>query len=234
MSCWKRRSPPSSISKTRSLLWMPRTSCSAIANWLGLMQRRSLGQLRQGQQDHDAHLERRPHVDPARWHRAYPARAAALLFVRNVGHLMTSPAVLLPDGSETPKGIHGRHRSRLPLRCTISKRLGQFANSRTGSVYIVKPKMHGPEEAAFANGLFAARGRPAGPDAPHDQDRRDGRGAPHYRQPRRLHRGGQGPRSCFINTGFLDRTGDEMHTSMEAGAMVRKGAMKASRLDRRL
>jgi malate synthase len=192
-------------------------------NWLGLMK----GELKIQFEKNGKKLERKLNPD-----RSYISKEGigsklhgrSLLLIRNVGHLMTNPSIILKDGSEVPEGIMDAFLTTAAALHDLKNK----KNSRKGSIYIVKPKMHGPDETAFTDLIFSKVEELFGLKkytckiGIMDEERRT---SVNLKECVRTLKN----RVFFINTGFLDRTGDEMHTSMEAGPMIKKGEMKLSK-----
>ena len=191
-------------------------------NWLGLMK----GDLKIQFEKNGKKLERKLNPDRSyisKEGKGLKLHGRSLLLIRNVGHLMTNSSIILKDGSEVPEGIMDAFITTAAALHDLKRK----KNSRSGSIYIVKPKMHGPDETAFTDLIFTKVEELLGLEkftckiGIMDEERRT---SANLKECIRSLKN----RVFFINTGFLDRTGDEMHTSMEAGPMIKKGDMKSS------
>ena len=192
-------------------------------NWLGLMK----GDLKVRFKKKNKDLERKLNLDKSyisRDGKGLKLHGRSLLLIRNVGHLMTSSSIILKDGSEVPEGIMDAFITVTAATHDLIKK----NNSRSGSIYIVKPKMHGPNETSFTDLIFSKVEEVLGLEkytckiGIMDEERRT---SVNLKECVRTLKN----RVFFINTGFLDRTGDEIHTSMQAGPMIKKGEMKSSK-----
>ena len=192
-------------------------------NWLGLMK----GNLKIQFEKKGKILERKLNPDRSyisKEGKGLKLHGRSLLLIRNVGHLMTNSSIILKDGSEVPEGIMDAFITSAAAIHDLKRK----KNSRTGSIYIVKPKMHGPEETAFTDLIFTKveetleLKKNTCKVGLMDEERRTSANLKECIRSLK-------DRVFFINTGFLDRTGDEMHTSMEAGPMIKKGEMKSSK-----